>query len=74
LKKYPLAQQELELSVKLNPNDAKAHYNLAVLFARLKNPARAQEEMQIVEKLKSAKVGQAKQSGEATAPESAPPQ
>jgi len=55
LKNYPLAQQELELSVKLNPDDAKAHYNLALLFARLKNPERAQEEMRIVEKLKGSK-------------------
>jgi len=66
LKNYPLAQQELELSVKLNPNDAKAHYNLAVLFARLKNPERAQEEMQIVEKLKNA--GKAAKGEEKTAP------
>jgi Flp pilus assembly protein TadD len=44
----------LELSVKLNPNDSKTHYHLAVLYARLKNQERAQEEMQIVEKLRSA--------------------
>lgn len=55
LRNYALAQQELELSIKLNPNDAKAHYNLAVLFARLKNEKRSQEQMQIVEKLKNAK-------------------
>ena len=74
LKNYPLAQQELELSVKLNPNDAKAHYNLAVLFARLKNPERAQEEMQIVEKLKNAgKVGQSKGPDAATSSEPKPP-
>ncbi|MDQ2855845.1 MAG: tetratricopeptide repeat protein, partial [Acidobacteriota bacterium] len=60
LKNYPLAQQELELSIKLNPNDAKAHYNLAVLFARLKNPERAQQEMQIVDKLKNTNGGQSK--------------
>ena len=73
LKNYPLAQQELELSVKLNPNDAKAHYNLAVLFARLKHPERAQEEMQIVEKLKNAgKVGQSKGPDAATTPEPNP--
>jgi Tfp pilus assembly protein PilF len=54
LKNFPLAQQELELGVKLNPNDSKAHYDLAVLFARLKNRQRAQEEMAIAEKLKNA--------------------
>jgi len=72
LKNYPLAQQELELSVKLNPNDAKAHYNLALLFARLKNPERAQEEMRIVEKLKSsrqANKGEAPASSEPRPPE-----
>jgi tetratricopeptide (TPR) repeat protein len=74
LKNYPLAQQELELSVKLNPNDAKAHYNLAVLFARLKNQKRAQEEMQIVEKLKNAKGGQLKEPDAATSSEPRPPQ
>jgi hypothetical protein len=36
----------------LNPSDTKAHYNLALLFARIKDPQRAQEEMSIVEKLK----------------------
>jgi tetratricopeptide (TPR) repeat protein len=71
LKNYPLAQQELELSVKLNPNDAKAHYNLAMLFARLKNPERAQEEMQIVEKLKNA--GKAGKGKETTAPSASNP-
>jgi len=69
LKNYPLAQQELELSVKLNPNDAKAHYNLAVLFARLKNPERSQEEMQIVEKLKNANPGQSNEPDAAKAAE-----
>ncbi len=54
LKNYPLAKAELELSVSLNPNDPRAHYNLAVLYARLKDPERAQQEMQIVEKLKQA--------------------
>jgi hypothetical protein len=54
LKNYPLAQQELELSVKLNPNDLKAHYNLSVLFARQRNQKRFQEELRIVEELKSA--------------------
>jgi tetratricopeptide (TPR) repeat protein len=73
LKNYPLAQQELELSIKLNPNDAKAHYNLAVLFARLKNPERAQEEMQIVEKLKSKSSGQSNEDDAATASDPKPP-
>jgi Tfp pilus assembly protein PilF len=50
-----VAQQELEVSVRLNPDDPKAHYDLAVLFARIKNQQRAQEEMQIVERLKSKK-------------------
>ena len=54
LKNYALAQQELEIGVKLDPNDSKGHYNLAVLYARLKDPLRAQAEMAIVEKLKDA--------------------
>jgi Tfp pilus assembly protein PilF len=74
LKNYPLAQQELELSVKLNPNDAKAHYNLAVLFARLKNPERAQEEMQTVEKLKNANGRQSREPDAATSSKPSPPQ
>ena len=74
LKNYPLAQQELELSVKLNPNDAKAHYNLAVLFARLKNPERAQEEMQIVERLKNAKAAQSKEPETNTTSDPKPPE
>jgi Tfp pilus assembly protein PilF len=52
-----MAQQELELSVKLDPGYARAHYDLAILFARLKNEQRAREEMQIVEKLKSKSKG-----------------
>jgi Tfp pilus assembly protein PilF len=39
--------------VKLDPEEPTAHYNLALLYARLKDPARAQEEMKIVEKLKA---------------------
>jgi len=60
LKNYARAKQELELGVKLNPDEPKAHYNLALLYARLKDPQRAQEEMQIVEKLKQSN-GQAKE-------------
>jgi hypothetical protein len=41
------------LGVKLNPDDSKGHYQLAVLYARLKDPKRAQAEMQIVERLKA---------------------
>jgi Tfp pilus assembly protein PilF len=54
LKNYPQAQAELELAVKLNANDIQAHYQLAVLYARLKDPQRAQQQMQIVERLKVA--------------------
>ena len=39
--------------MKINPDSSKAHYNLAILYARLKDPQRAQEEMRIIEKLKS---------------------
>ena len=39
--------------VQLRPSDPLAHYNLALLYARLKDPARAQEEMKIIEKLKA---------------------
>ena len=38
----------------MNPDEPKAHYQLALLFARLKDQQRAQEEMRIVEKLKNA--------------------
>ena len=67
MKDYTRAQQELEAGVKLNPEDSKAHYNLALLYARLKDQARAQAEMQIVERLKGA--GKA-QEGDITAPSS----
>ena len=53
LKDYVRAQQALEAGVRLSPDDSKAHYNLAMLYARLKNPEKAQEEMRIVERLKS---------------------
>ena len=54
LKDYAHAQKELELGARLNPDDSKAHYQLPVLYARLKDPKRAQAEMAIVEKLKTA--------------------
>ena len=47
------ARQELETAVKLDPDEPTVHYNLALLYARLKDPARAQEEMRIIEKLKA---------------------
>ncbi|HKG78556.1 MAG TPA: tetratricopeptide repeat protein, partial [Pyrinomonadaceae bacterium] len=53
LKNYVRARQELETAVKLDPDEPTAHYNLALLYARLKDPARAQEEMRIIEKLKA---------------------
>lgn len=53
LKNYTRARQELETAVKLDPDEPTAHYNLALLYARMKEPAKAQEEMRIVEKLKA---------------------
>ena len=53
LKNYTRAREELEMSVKLNPDEPEAHYNLALLYSRLKDPQRAQEEMRIVETLKT---------------------
>jgi len=53
LKNYPLAKEELELGAKLDPDEPQAHYQLALLYARLKDQRRAQGEMLIVEKLKS---------------------
>jgi tetratricopeptide (TPR) repeat protein len=53
LKNYGPAKQHLERAARLNPDDPKAHYHLAMLYARLKEPQRAQEEMQIVERLKN---------------------
>jgi Tfp pilus assembly protein PilF len=44
--------------VKLDPNEPRAHYNLALLYARLKEPERAQEEMRIVEGLKTEGAGE----------------
>jgi len=67
-----MAQQELELSVKLEPGYARAHYDLAVLFARLKNEQRAAEEMQIVEKLKNKSKGLSKEGDVSSDPR--PPQ
>jgi tetratricopeptide (TPR) repeat protein len=53
LRNYPRAKQELEMAVKLDPEEPTGHYNLALLYARLKDPARAQEQMKIVEQLKA---------------------
>ena len=53
LRNYTRARAELETAVKLDPNEPKAHYNLALLYARLNDPARAQEEMKIVDSLKA---------------------
>src|SRR5918994_1436371 len=38
LKNYTRAKEELELAVKLDPDEPTAHYNLALLYARLKDP------------------------------------
>jgi Flp pilus assembly protein TadD len=57
LRNYTRAKEELETAVKLDPEEPKAHYNLALLYARLKDPARAQAEMDIVEKLKAKGAG-----------------
>jgi Tfp pilus assembly protein PilF len=43
----------LETAVKLDPNEPTAHYNLALLYARLNDPVRAQEEMKILDSLKA---------------------
>jgi Tfp pilus assembly protein PilF len=53
LRNYTRAREELETAVKLDPNEPKAHYNLALLYARLNDPVRAQEQMKIVDSLKS---------------------
>ena len=63
-KNYALAKEELESSVKLDPKDPRTHYNLALLYARLKDPERAQAEMKIVEELKNAKRGKPTQQNE----------
>lgn len=53
LKNYPRARQELETAVQLAPDEPSGHYNLALLYARTKEPAKAEEQMRIVEDLKS---------------------
>jgi Flp pilus assembly protein TadD len=53
LKDYEKARQELETAVKLDPEEPSGHYNLALLYARTKQPDKAQEQMRIVEELKS---------------------
>jgi len=53
LKDYVRARKELETAVKIDPEEPSGHYNLALLYARTKEPARAQEQMKIVEDLKS---------------------
>jgi Tfp pilus assembly protein PilF len=57
LKNYARARQELETAVKLDPEEPTGHYNLALLYARIKEPERAQQEMQIIEKLKAKGAG-----------------
>jgi hypothetical protein len=59
--------------VKLKPDDTKAHYNLAMLYARLKDSERAQAEMRVIEKLKGASPAEAEE-GEILAPSSSNPQ
>jgi Flp pilus assembly protein TadD len=56
VKDYERARLHLETAVKLNPDELKAHYNLAMLYARLKEPQKAQQEMQIVERLKNTNI------------------
>jgi tetratricopeptide (TPR) repeat protein len=53
LKNYERARQELEAAVQLAPDEPSGHYNLALLYARTKEPAKAEEQMRIVEDLKS---------------------
>jgi len=53
LKNYTRARAELETAVKLDPNEPRAHYSLALLYARLNDPVRAQEQMKIVDSLKA---------------------
>ena len=53
LKNYDRARQELETAVKLDPEEPSGHYNLALLYARTKEQAKAEEQMRIVEDLKS---------------------
>ena len=53
LRNYTRAREELETAVRLDPNEPKAHYNLALLYARLNDPVRAQEQMKIVDSLKA---------------------
>jgi Flp pilus assembly protein TadD len=57
LRNYERARQELEEAVRLDPDEPKAHYNLALLYSRLKDPVRAQEQMRIIEKLKAKGIG-----------------
>jgi Flp pilus assembly protein TadD len=52
-KDYARAREELEAAVKLDPEEPSGHYNLALLYARTKQPDKAQEQMRIVEDLKS---------------------
>ncbi len=53
VKNYPRARQELETAVQLAPDEPSGHYNLALLYARTKERAKADEQMRIVEDLKS---------------------
>jgi len=39
--------------VKLAPDEPTAHYNLALLYARIKEPERAREELKIIDQLKA---------------------
>jgi tetratricopeptide (TPR) repeat protein len=53
VKNYERARQELETAVQLAPDEPSGHYNLALLYARTKEPAKAEAQMRIVEDLKS---------------------
>ena len=53
LKNYARAREELEAAVQLAPDEPSGHYNLALLYARTKQPEKAEAQMRIVEDLKS---------------------
>jgi len=72
MKDYTRAKEELETAVKLDPEEPTGHYNLALLYARLKDPERAQEQMRIVDKLKAK--GISNDGGVVVLPPSTPPQ
>ena len=54
--RYPEAASELQAALRLQPDRAEAHYQLARVYQKLNERAKAQQELEIVKTLKASKL------------------